>query len=119
MTLDEYYKSKGVDISYQKQQDKAYNKEDIKADWIKKQKLTLMTTKQDLRAAEQKAQQAIVQNTTKTGLGIDESDFDKVGFGSKPAPKEAPRQEDHHQKGGKRGGKKAKPQFSADDFPSL
>ena len=80
-----------------------------------------MTTKEDLRNQEQgKTQQSIVQNTNKIGLGIDEADFDKVGFGSKPAPKEAPKQEEHHHKGGKRGGKKAaKPQFSADDFPAL
>ena len=105
-------------MSYQQKEKAPVKKDDIKAEWIKKEKLTLMTTKEDLRANEKKAQQSIVQNTTKSGLNIDESDYDKVGFGSKPAPKEAPRQEEH-QKGGRRGKKANRPQFSADDFPSL
>ena len=50
-------------------------------------------------------------------MGIDESDFDKVGFGSKPVAKEA--QRDNDRKGDKRGGKKNAPKFSAEDFPSL
>ena len=119
LTLEEYYKAKGVDVTYQKEEKAAVKKEDIKAEWIKKEKLTLMTTKEDRRGGEdRKTQQNIQQNSSKVGLGIEEADFDKVGFGSKPAPKEAPRQEEP-QKGGKRGGKKNKPQFSADDFPSL
>lgn len=117
MTLEEYYKQKGVDLTYQQDSKNAVKKEDIKAEWIKKEKLTLMTTKEDLRSQEKKAQQVVKHNTAKTTLGIEEEDFEKVGFGSKPAPKEAPRQEES--KGGKRGGKKAKPQFSADDFPAL
>ena len=76
-----------------------------------------MTTKEDLKNQEKKAQQTVKQNTAKTGLGIDEGDFGKVGFGAKKPAKEAPKEEES--RGGKRGGKKAQPKFSNDDFPSL
>ena len=116
LTLEEYYKAKGVEIAYQNEE-KGPAKKEVKAEWIKKEKLTVMTTKEDLKNQEKKSQQTVKQNTAKTGLGIDEGDFDKVGFGAKQPSKEAPKQEEN--RGGKRGGKKAQPKFSNDDFPSL
>lgn len=117
-TLEEYYKSKGVDLAYNPQQNKPVKKGDVNADWLKKEKLTLISTKEDLKNQERNNQQTTKHNSSKVGLGIDESDFGKVGFGQKAAPtrdnREAQRTEEP-----KRGGKKNKPQFSADDFPSL
>lgn len=52
-------------------------------------------------------------NSGKAGLDIDESDFGKLGFGSKPVAREQ-RQEEN-----RKGGKKNKLQFSNDDFPTL
>ena len=117
LTLEEYYKAKGVDLDYQKDDKEPVKNEDIKAEWIKKEKLTVMTTKEDLKNQEKKSQQTVKHNTAKTSLGIEEGDFGKVGFGAKQPAKEAPRQEES--RGGKRGGKKAQPKFSNDDFPSL
>jgi hypothetical protein len=57
--------------------------------------------------------QTVKLNSGKAGLDIDESDFGKLGFGSKPAPKE------HRQEENRKAGKKNKPQFSNDDFPTL
>ena len=120
LTLEEYYKQKGVEISYQGDSKTTVKKEDIKADWIKKEKLTLMSTKEDRKNEEdKKTQQTIKHNSAKTGLDIDEADFNKIGFGHKPAP--APRETQKHEdrRTDKRGGKKNKPQFSNEDFPSL
>ena len=115
LTLEEYYKAKGVDLTYNPENKGQVKKGEIKAEWIKKEKLTLLETKEDLRNQEKKAEHSIKYTSVKTGLAIDESDFDKVGFGSKPAPKDNRRDEPKPEKRGK----KNKPQFSADDFPSL
>jgi hypothetical protein len=72
LTLEEYYKAKGVDVSYQKEEKEA-KKGEIKADWIKKEKLTVLTTKEDLKSQDQKkTQQTVNHNSTKTSIGIDE-----------------------------------------------
>lgn len=74
----------------------------------------MIATKEDLKNQERNNAQTVKHTSAKLGLGIDESDFDKVGFGQKGAPKEAQRTEEPQKRG-----KKAKPQFTADDFPSL
>lgn len=110
LTLEEYYKEKGVNMTYQGSNKTTAKKEDIKADWIKKEKLTLITTKEDLRKQEKSAQPA-----AKTSAAtVEETETVKVGFGSKGA---APKQTEG--KNDKRGGKKGKSQFSAEDFPAL
>jgi hypothetical protein len=75
----------------------------------------LISTKEELKNQERNNAQTVKHTSAKVGLGIDESDFDKVGFGQKPAPKETQKIEEPQ----KRGKKANKPQFSADDFPSL
>ena len=113
--MEEYYKAKGIDLTYKPESKVAVEKEEIKAEWLKKEKLRLIETKEDLRKQEKKAEHSIKYTSVKTGIAIDESDFDKVGFGSKPAPKDNRKEEPKPDKRGK----KNKPQFSADDFPSL
>jgi hypothetical protein len=121
-TLEEYYRAKGLDLSYQPASRPQPKKEAAEtAEWIKKEKLTLLTTKEDLKAQERSGQQAVKPKAARSGLDIEEADLGKVGFGSKPvAPREAPRTEE--KRGEKRipaGKKGGKPQFSAEDFPSL
>ena len=47
MTLDEYYKTKGVEISEVGHKKDIPKKGEVNAEWIKKEKLTLMNTKED------------------------------------------------------------------------
>ena len=104
-----------MDLTYHAEERAPVKKEDLKADWIKKEKLTVLTTKEDKRGEEgRKVQQVVRHNETKTGLGIDEADFDKVGFGSSKPQKQV-----EERKNDKRGRKGNKPQFSAEDFPTL
>eukprot|EP00178_Gracilaria_changii_P014121 TRINITY_DN4005_c0_g1_i1.p1 TRINITY_DN4005_c0_g1~~TRINITY_DN4005_c0_g1_i1.p1 ORF type:complete len:117 (+),score=19.14 TRINITY_DN4005_c0_g1_i1:507-857(+) len=116
MTLDEYYKSKGVDVTYQAENKGPAKKQDIKADWIKKEKLTLMKTKEDLRNEEKNTQPTKKAKGPSSGVDVEENQYDLVGFGSKPAPKDNQR---NNERNDKRGGKRNKPQFSNDDFPAL
>lgn len=87
-TLEEYYKSKGIDLAYNPQSKAPVKKGEVDAEWIKKEKLTVVATKEELKNQERNTEQAVKHTSGKVGLDIDESDFDKVGFGKKPAPKE-------------------------------
>lgn len=49
LTLEEYYKSKGVDLAYNAQSRAPVKKGEVNAEWIKKEKLTLVQTKEDLK----------------------------------------------------------------------
>lgn len=118
MTLDEYYKSKGVDLTYQPQ-NKPVKKEEINADWIKKEKLTLLKTKEDLKNEEKKIQSNTKNTGSSSGKAVEESTQKFVGFGSKPTPKDTQKTNDHRDDNKRGGGKKGKPQFSNEDFPTL
>jgi hypothetical protein len=118
MTLDEYYKSKGVDLTYQPQQREPVKKQDINADWIKKEKLTLLKTKEDLKNEERKVQAASKTTGPSSGIEVEEGKYNLVGFGSKPLPRDTQKTNDRRDDN-KRGGKANKPKFSNEDFPSL
>jgi len=45
LTLEEYYRNKGVDINNSFEKKVPVKKENIEADWIKKEKLTVLETK--------------------------------------------------------------------------
>jgi hypothetical protein len=83
-TLEEYYKSKGVDMTYNSQAKSNAKKNQIDAEWIKKEKLTVLKTKEDLRNQE-KSEQSIKPTVTK--IEQDDSDLKLCGFGNKLAPK--------------------------------
>ena len=81
LTLEEYYKNKGVDLQEDFSQ-KPTKKGEVKAEWIKKEKLTVMETKEDKRQNEQKSQNAVKHLDARGG--IDES-LGSLGFNSKPS----------------------------------
>ena len=94
---------------------KEAKKGEIKAEWIKKEKLTLMETKEDKKNKEKgPSQQSVQQNAIKVGLDIEEEDMSYLGFGKKSSGHS--RADDNKER---KGGRKQKPQFSADDFPTL
>jgi hypothetical protein len=45
LTLEEYYKNKGIEINNNFDKKAPVKKADISADWIKKEKLTVLETK--------------------------------------------------------------------------
>ena len=104
-----------MDLAYTAQTKGPAKKTEVDAEWIKKEKLTVLSTKEDKKAQERNSEQGVKFTSAKVGLDIDESDFNKVGFGKKPAVQETHKPEEHHRKGKKH----QKPHFTADDFPSL
>ena len=92
MTLDEYYKTKGVDITDLGQKKDAPKKSEINAEWIKKEKLTLMNTKEDEKMKSRNAEFVNKREfADKVGLG-DNVNTEILGFTTKP--KRAERREE-------------------------
>jgi hypothetical protein len=88
--------------------------EKIEADWIKKEKLTVLETKESKKQSERNAQNNVKQTANRTGL---DENLEGLGFNSKPAKKtEERRAPDTKEKGGKG---KPKVTLNDDDFPSL
>jgi hypothetical protein len=118
----------------QVQQREAVKKGEIKADWIAKEKLTVLETKEDKRERQQ-AQHS--RRDLKNQVGLDTANAELLGFGiSRPQPRrereeEAPREQrgPREQKGGRDNKpadtRKAAPKrqekvvLKDDDFPSL
>ncbi len=86
MTLAEYYQSKGVDLNVTSTQKKTPVRGEVNAEWLKKEKLTLIETKEDKRRQENVKQNVPQQNNTKVELGFENSK--SLGFGSKPVQKQ-------------------------------
>lgn len=85
-------------------------KAEISADWIKKEKLTVLESKEDKKISERNTQNVV--KLTSARVGLDEN-LEGLGFGSK-APV---RQERQEREGPKGRGKKAV--LREEDFPSL
>ncbi len=118
--MAEYYQSKGVDLTLTAGQRKAPVKTEVSAEWLKKEKLTLVETKEDKKRQEVVKQNITQHNNTKVEMDFGNSEI--LGFGTKPAQK--PREEEgqrNHQERGHKGGKKThqKVVLNDDDFPTL
>lgn len=83
---------------------------EISADWLKKEKLTVLESKEDKKISERNAQNIVKQTSARVGL---DENLEGLGFGSK-APVKHERQEERAVKGK---GKKAV--IREEDFPSL
>lgn len=90
MTLAEYYQSKGVDLSTSTAQRKVPTKSEINAEWLKKEKLTVVETKEDKRRQETVSQNLTQHNNTRVEMNLGNSDI--LGFGQKPAQQQKPRE---------------------------
>lgn len=101
------------------------NRGEVKAEWVKKEKLQVLETKEDKRRQEAENKQNVnKQNNTR--IDMDNANSEMLGFGTKPAPQRQPREEeprdnrdnrDNRGKGGKRTNNKAV--INNDDFPTL
>ncbi len=117
----EYYQSKGIAINTAVER-KAQAKVEVNAEWLKKEKLTLLETKEDKKRQEVVRENVPQHNNTRVELGFNNSEI--LGFGtSKPVQRvreEEPRAQNNNtngQKGGKRN--QTKVNLKEDDFPTL
>ena len=117
----EYYQSKGIAINTAVER-KAQVKVEVNAEWLKKEKLTLLETKEDKKRQEVVRENVPQHNNTRVELGFNNSEI--LGFGtSKPVQRvreEEPRAQNNNtngQKGGKRN--QTKVNLKEDDFPTL
>lgn len=78
--MAEYYQSKGVDINSQAVQRKVPVKGEINAEWIKKEKLTLVETKEDKKRQEGLKQNILQHTNTRVEMGFGNSEL--LGFGT-------------------------------------
>lgn len=84
---------------------------EINADWLKKEKLTVLESKEDKKISERNAQNVVKFSSARVGL---DENLEGLGFGSK-APVKHERHEERAVKG--KGGKKAL--IREEDFPTL
>ena len=120
MTLDEYYKTKGVDITDLGQKKDAPKKGEINAEWIKKEKLTLMNTKEDEKVKSRNAEFVNKREfSDKVGLG-ENVNAEILGFTSnKPKRGERREEEPKGERGQKHKKKGKEVVLKEEDFPPL
>lgn len=111
MTLQEYYESKGIDISEVNAKKEPVKKGEINAEWIKKEKLTVMETKEDKKQGSRNKIQ-VVRHQLQPGANVaEEEGAELLGFHgkqSKPRPERQERDDRNRDDKGQRerGGKK-------------
>jgi hypothetical protein len=109
LTLEEYYKSKGVEVSNVYEKKAASKKADLNAEWIKKEKLTVLESKEDKKLSERNGQNVV--KLTSGRVGLDEN-LESLGFFDKK-----PKRQEEGRKHEGRPGKKEK--LREEDFPAL
>ncbi len=80
MTLEEYYKSKGVEITNTFEKKAPVKKGEINAEWIKKEKLTVLDTREEKKHGERNSQNIVKFNSGRAGL---DENLEGLGFGQK------------------------------------
>ncbi len=115
-TLEEYYKSKGVEITNNYEKKAPVRKADLNAEWIKKEKLVLLESKEDKKISERNAQNIVKFSSSRVGL---DENLESLGFFSKAEKKPEYKQENKHEGKHEYRGKGKRPVVNDDDFPSL
>lgn len=95
-------------------------KGEVNAEWLKKEKLTVIETKEDKKRQETVRENVPQHNNTRVELGFNSSEI--LGFGTtkavqRPREEEPRAQTNNGQKGGKRN--QTKVNLKEDDFPTL
>lgn len=93
ITLDEYYRSRGIEIGeVTASRKEAVKKGEVNAEWIKKEKLTVLETKEDKKATEEQPQKGGKKNRRQFNdkVGMSENlNSELFGFNSvQPKPAE-------------------------------
>lgn len=114
LTLEEYYKNKGLEINpiYEKKEAK---KAEVNAEWIKKEKLIVLDTKESKKISERNGQN--VAKFSSGRVGLDEN-LEGLGFFSQGQKQERRHEERRDNRNEHRGGK-GKKVVHEEDFPAL
>lgn len=91
-------------------------KNNINAEWIKKEKLTVIQTKEDKKNIERNGQNLVKFSDTRASL---DDNLEALGFNSKPTRKAEDKKDQKSDYKGKVSGKGKKVALSKEDFPSL
>ena len=110
LTLEEYYKNKGVEVSNVYEKKAVARKADLNAEWIKKEKLTIIESKEDKKLSERNGQNVVKFASSRVGL---DENLESLGLFERKAPK---RQEEPRRHEGKQNKRQ---QIREEDFPSL
>lgn len=73
-----------MDINHTYEKKGPVKKENLDADWIKKEKLVVLETKESKKQNERNTQNTVKQSDTRSGL---DENHENLGFGSKPTKK--------------------------------
>lgn len=112
LTLDEYYKSKGVEISATYEKKEPARRTELDAEWLKKEKLTVLDTKESKKISERNGQNVVKHSSARVGL---DENLEGLGFFGKSSRRPEERRENAPQqyKG------KGKKIIHEEDFPTL
>jgi hypothetical protein len=110
LTLEEYYKNKGVEVSNVYEKKAVSKKAELNAEWIKKEKLTVIESKEDKKLSERNGQNIVKFASSRVGL---DENLESLGLFEKKAPKRQEEPRKHEPKHGKR------QQIREEDFPAL
>lgn len=77
LTLEEYYKSKGVEVSNVYEKKAVSKRADLNAEWIKKEKLTVLESKEDKKLGERSGQNVVKFSSSRVGL---DENLESLGF---------------------------------------
>ena len=110
LTLEEYYKNKGVEVSNVYEKKAVARKADLNAEWIKKEKLTIIESKEDKKLSERNGQNVVKFASSRVGL---DENLESLGLFERKTPK---RQEEPRRHEGKQNKRQ---QIREEDFPSL
>ena len=92
-TLDEYYRQKGIQLDAPVQREPV-KKGPVDADWIKKEKLTVLETKEDKRTREQVQ---VTRKDLKNQVGMNVEHSELLGFGTQAPQPRREREEEHRE----------------------
>lgn len=111
LTLEEYYKSKGLEVTATYEKKEVKKSAEVNAEWIKKEKLTVLDTKEGKKISERNGQNVVKHTSGRVGL---DENLEGLGFFNKAERKPEERREHRHEHKGK--GKKI---IHEEDFPAL
>jgi hypothetical protein len=111
LTLEEYYRSKGVEVSNVYEKKEVTRRVDLNAEWIKKEKLTVIESKEDKKLSERNGQNVVKFASSRVGL---DENLESLGLFERKAPR---RQEEPREQ--QKGKNNKRQQIREEDFPAL
>ena len=111
LTLDEYYKRKEVNVDTKYINTTDTRPKEFQSDWVKKEKLTVIETKEQKKQNERSGKQHHKKQDARSGL---DEELENFGFNQKPLPRKTEHRQDRQERG-----KGKKQVINEEEFPSL